>query len=95
MQGYYEGIIQSCSNPDQQYTYSITSLADPLIALQAGDNVSDHCNTHYSISLHQVQFKVGLLAGQQRAVQIISSRQFINGAIESLKSKERVGGVIT
>ena len=53
MQGYYEGVIQSCSNPDQQYTYSITSLADPLIALQAGDNVSghsscEHCHVHWS-----------------------------------------------
>ena len=47
MQGYYEGVIQSCSNPDQQYTYSITSLADPLIALQAGDNVSSHGNCEY------------------------------------------------
>ena len=40
VQGYYEGIIQSSSSPDQQYCYSISSLADPLIALQAGDTVS-------------------------------------------------------
>lgn len=40
MQGYYEGIIQSSSNPDQHYSYSISSLADPLIALQANDTVS-------------------------------------------------------
>ena len=40
MQGYYKGIIQSSSNPDQQFSYSVSSLADPLIALQAGDTVS-------------------------------------------------------
>ena len=44
MQGYYKGIIQSSSNPDQQFSYSISSLADPLIALQAGDTVSVKSN---------------------------------------------------
>ncbi|XP_065886106.1 cold shock domain-containing protein E1-like isoform X2 [Dysidea avara] len=74
--GYYEGVIQSSASPDQQLPYSISSLADPMVALQAGD---------------VVQFKVGLLSGQHRATSVVCTRQFITGLVESLKSKERYG----
>ena len=50
MQGYYEGIIQSSSNPDQHYMYSISSLADPLVALQAGDTVRHYIMSNVLIS---------------------------------------------
>lgn len=50
MQGYYEGIIQSSSNPDQHYRYSISSLADPLVALQAGDTVSVNDNLYNGLT---------------------------------------------
>lgn len=48
--GYYEGIIQSSSNPDQHYMYSISSLADPLVALQAGDTVRHYIMSNVPIS---------------------------------------------
>ena len=41
-------MIQSSASPDQQLPYSISSLADPMVALQAGDVVSGDQRTNHN-----------------------------------------------